>query len=224
MKRMLMAFMILHYVGYFLSIVLFFLIIIFLSPAYLTHLDCHWMTLYNLPLLRFLQILLIVLLVLFVSLLDRLSIKSTIYLLKRLSSLFHGNPQHDSIISSISMEHFYNDPQHIILFHYPVWLYKAILNNKIITNEQELDLIKQPVAQKAKFSKRFQFLFNLITHSLFIVLYLLWDIFLEIPLEVRLMLSLPIIITFFILVLFFVDYPYQTLIKLAKKYNITDWN
>ncbi len=222
MKRMLVLFMIFHYVGYFSALVLIFLLLIFLSPSFVSNLDYHWTIYYAyaLPVLRLLLLFLIFFLGL---LLDNLASKSIVHFLKRMRSIFHGNPQHDSMISSVVLDYIYNDPQQIISFRYPVWLYKSILRHKIITTEKELSFIKKAVSQKTKISKRFPFLFHLIAGSNFFLLYLLWDIFLDIPLDIRFILSLPIIITLFMLMLYFVDYPYRTLIKLAKKYNITEW-
>lgn len=141
--------------------------------------------------------------------------KIIINVVKKIALFLHDAPDRNTIVTSIVIEIIEERRLGFLgLF------YKNILFHKIIKNKNDLFSLKKTIKTSDKFKAQWHGLGLVFP---LIMLHFLWNSFMDLPLEFRLLLSLPMLAIISYSAFTRYDYPFRIQAKYAKKYNIKDW-
>jgi hypothetical protein len=212
MKNKFMAFMIFHYFGYFIGFAMTWYIIIFITPAYI---DNYNNISFMFTDLLFFKILLGVFILILMVSLDKLLIRTFTHLLKTLSTIYQGNSEFPSIIRNVIQDYFISSPPFFLVPE--IDLLNDLIEHGYITDDNEISLRKKAEINKKKLLLIFTFLVPLA------VVYIILNIYPKVIIAPCLRVIFSLVMAGVWVFLSRIGYHYNTMINLAKKYNIKDW-
>ncbi len=161
-------------------------------------------------------LIILVLFAILIALLDYLSKEIFMRFIKKLESLFRDNPDLKHNMPPILKEIF--NAESSTYQRIAVDLYIAIKYGDIDTLDKEILL-----RYKALDGKKYKF-FKLSCTLILFAAVAIFNIFLSMSLDLPFRIIISVSLAVLCALASRIGFSYQTLIKLAKKYNITDWN